>query len=321
MGTSPSDLERIATPLLKNSNFVDINCGCPSPKVVGSHAGSGLLEKLEVFEEFLTGIQEKLGESRYSIKMRSGFHTNDEFPKLLNLVAKMKMSQLTLHARTRQERYTSFSKWNLIDMASQTCGFPVVGSGDIVDSQSLENTMGQAPLVEKIIVGRGALRNPWIFQEAVEALEELKKLPPDQQQISCQSLLQKYELPDTDALKEGQDYFQRKVKKLQPVPTAYVSEWVHIRADRNAQTLIDLHLGLLREAYPETRVEFAFRKFLAWYAAGYPGAKEFRKFVFNTDDFSAVLEKTFEFFESVKKLGSQAEEQRENDPLFASGHG
>jgi len=165
MGTSPSDLERIATPLLKNSNFVDINCGCPSPKVVGSHAGSGLLEKLEVFEEFLTGIQEKLGESRYSIKMRSGFHTNDEFPKLLKLVAKMKMSQLTLHARTRQERYTSFSKWNLIDMASQTCDFPVVGSGDIVDSQSLENTMGQAPLVEKIIVGRGALRNPWIFQE------------------------------------------------------------------------------------------------------------------------------------------------------------
>ena len=47
----------------------------------------------------------------------------------------------------------------------------------------------------------------------------------------------------------------------------------------------------------------------------------YRKFVFNTDDFSAVLEKTFEFFESVKNLGSQAEEQRENDTLFASGHG
>ena len=165
MGTSPSDIERIATPLLKNTKFVDVNCGCPSPKVVGSQAGSGLLEKVEVFSEFLSGIQDKLGESNYSIKMRSGFNSHDEFPHLLHLVSKMKMAQLTLHARTRLERYTSFAKWNLIEDAAKSCAFPVVGSGDIVHAKSLRQLLTQAPHVNRVIVGRGALRNPWIFDE------------------------------------------------------------------------------------------------------------------------------------------------------------
>lgn len=165
MGTSPLDIERIAIPLLKATNFVDINCGCPSPKVVGSHAGSGLLEKTEIFEEFLDGLQERIGNSQFSIKMRSGFMTHDEFPSLLNIASKVNMSQLTLHARTRKERYTGFSKWSLIDLASTICSFPVVGSGDIVNAQSFDSFLSQAPQVNRVIVGRGALRNPWIFKE------------------------------------------------------------------------------------------------------------------------------------------------------------
>ncbi len=165
MGTSPLDIERIAIPLLKATNFVDINCGCPSPKVVGSHAGSGLLEKTEVFDEFLNNLQERLGAAHFSIKMRSGFMDHNEFPSLLSIVSKINMSQLTLHARTRKERYTGLSKWSLIDLASTTCSFPVVGSGDIVSAQSLEFLLSQAPQVNKVIIGRGALRNPWIFSE------------------------------------------------------------------------------------------------------------------------------------------------------------
>ncbi len=165
MGTSPQDIERIAIPLLNATHFVDINCGCPSPKVVGSHAGSGLLEKTEVFNGFLNDLQERLGASHFSIKMRSGFLDHNEFPSLLSIVSKFNISQLTLHARTRLERYTGFSKWNLIDLASTTCTFPVVGSGDIVSSQSLKSLLSQAPQVNKVIIGRGALRNPWIFSE------------------------------------------------------------------------------------------------------------------------------------------------------------
>lgn len=165
MGTSPLDLERIALPLLKATHFIDVNCGCPSPKVVGSQAGSGLLEKTEVFEEFLNGLQERLGSAQFSIKMRSGFWDHAEFPALLSIVSKINMAQLTLHARTRKERYTGLAKWDLIGLASTSCPFPVVGSGDIVSAQSLDLLLSQAPQVNKVIVGRGALRNPWIFQE------------------------------------------------------------------------------------------------------------------------------------------------------------
>lgn len=165
MGTSPTDIERIALPLLKETSFVDINCGCPSPKVVGHHAGSGLLENKDVFEIFLKNIEERIGKNLFSIKMRSGFISHDEFPSLLKLVANVKMSQLTLHARTRDERYRGMSRWDLIDLASKTCPFPVIGSGDIVSSQSLKLLLEKASGVCKVIVGRGALRNPWIFHE------------------------------------------------------------------------------------------------------------------------------------------------------------
>ncbi len=168
MGTAPEDLERIAAPLLSATSFVDINCGCPSPKVVGSHAGSGLLEKTEVFYNFIHGLENKFGVQKFSIKMRSGFTSDDEFPELLRIVAEAKLAQLTLHARTRKDRYTGKARWSLIDYAAKNSDFPVVGSGDITDFASFNQLRAQAPLVKKFIVGRGALRNPWIFMELRE---------------------------------------------------------------------------------------------------------------------------------------------------------
>lgn len=165
MGTDPCDLERIATPLLNSVNFVDVNCGCPSPKVVGSHAGSGLLEKSEIFYNFLSGLQKYLGSQRFSVKMRTGFLSDEEFPTLLNIASHTKLAQLTLHARTRKDRYTGQARWSLIDRAARECPFPVVGSGDIVDANSFKACLAQAPEVDKVIIGRGALRNPWIFDE------------------------------------------------------------------------------------------------------------------------------------------------------------
>ncbi|APJ04228.1 tRNA-dihydrouridine synthase family protein [Silvanigrella aquatica] len=165
MGNSPEDLERIALPLLQGTSFVDVNCGCPSPKVVGSHAGSGLLEKQDVFESFLEGLEERLGHGQFSIKMRSGFLSHEEFPQLLKIVSKKNIAQLTLHARTRKDRYTGHAKWDLIDLATLSCPFPVVGSGDIINAESLAQFLRIAPKIDKVIIGRGALRNPWIFNE------------------------------------------------------------------------------------------------------------------------------------------------------------
>ncbi|MGY3805074.1 tRNA-dihydrouridine synthase family protein [Pigmentibacter ruber] len=165
MGNSPEDLEKIALPLLQATSFVDINCGCPSPKVVGSNAGSSLLQSPEIFDKFIKNLEARLGANCFSIKMRSGFHQHSEFPQLLEVIAARKLAQLTLHARTRAEKYTSHSRWDLVALAAKVCPFPVVGSGDVLDFSSFQNFHQQCHEVKKIIIGRGALRNPWIFQE------------------------------------------------------------------------------------------------------------------------------------------------------------
>jgi hypothetical protein len=149
----------------------------------------------------------------------------------------------------------------------------------------------------------------------------MKKLDDEGKRELCQAVLEHHRLPSAGELPDGKTYYERKVKRLQPLPVNHVADWIRIRADRDAQELIQMHLGLLREMYPEERVMFGFRKFLAWYSAGYPGSHNFRKFIFNHENFDDVIEKTLEFFESVKQLGNKADEIREEAPVLMSGHG
>ena len=108
---------------------------------------------------------------------------------------------------------------------------------------------------------------------------------------------------------------------MQPLPVSFTAEWIRIRADRDANALIAMHLELLREAYPEERVKLAFRKFLAWYAAGYPGASQFRKYIFTHENFDDIISQALEFFDSVKQMGTQGNDEHEEAPVLMSGHG
>ncbi len=165
MSSSADEICRIAEHLLNYTDFVDINCGCPAPTVVGSHAGSALLREKDCFLKFISCIESRLGKHRYSIKMRTGFTCHSEFSELLNCYSGMSPKQVTVHGRTREQRYTGHAKWELIAEAATRLTNPVIGSGDLVNSASLLNFKRIAPLVSGAIVGRGALRNPWIFTE------------------------------------------------------------------------------------------------------------------------------------------------------------
>lgn len=207
MGNAPDDLERIAAPLLLATDFVDINCGCPSPKVVGSHAGSSLLENPDTFYEFTGSLEQRLGEKRYSIKMRSGFHAHSEFSTLLAIVAQRKLAQLTLHPRTRAEKYKSYARWELIAEASKVCPYPLVGSGDILDLTTFKQFLSQCPQVSKLIIGRGALRNPWIFQELKTGKQIAVSFPTLSYALASYAIMQDYQQKFPEkllaAVKEG----------------------------------------------------------------------------------------------------------------------
>lgn len=168
MGSRPEDFVRVATAILDDVPFVDLNCGCPSPTVVGSRAGSSLLERVDVFHSFIDTVINECGPRRVSVKMRTGFHDAGEFSILIGSIRSMPLAQLAVHGRTRPQRYTGQSDWQKIRHASEEMTAPVVGSGDIVHRESAHTLLRSAPRVKTVIVGRGALRNPWLFGDISE---------------------------------------------------------------------------------------------------------------------------------------------------------
>ncbi len=199
MGSRSDDVVRAGEVILRHSSFVDLNCGCPSSKVVGNKSGSSLLENADDFRTFIERVVSQLGPQRLSVKMRTGFHSNAEFPFLIGAIANSKLRHLTVHGRTRPERYTGEADWALIGGASRKLSFPVIGSGDVIDSATCQSRLAVASNVKSVIIGRGALRNPWVFSKCTSV--------PLIEPLECYALIQHLSMTSPDDLlawaKEG----------------------------------------------------------------------------------------------------------------------
>lgn len=169
MGSRPDDVVRTAECLGDRVDFIDLNCGCPSPTVVGSRAGSSLLEHVDFFSSFIESVVQRLGPGRLSVKLRTGFHNESELEAILNSIENTPLRHITVHGRTRPQRYKGHANWSLIEMASRICSVPVIGSGDICDDAGFSKRLNEGSGVHAVVVGRGALRNPWVFSGKREA--------------------------------------------------------------------------------------------------------------------------------------------------------
>ena len=301
-------------------DFVDINMGCPVPKVTRKGGGSAwMCQPVELGKMLATvkaGIKIPL-----TIKIRTGWDAQSINAKeIIRIASEEGVAMVAVHGRTRAQGYAGLADWDFLREIVQTSPIPVIANGDIVSGPLAVARLDQSG-AQGVMIGRGALKNPWIFKEAVEAHEAAQKLDCESRQELVTATLAHHRLPPAGEVPVGKTYYERKVKKMQPLPVSFTAEWIRIRADRDAAQLVNHHLGLLRETYPEERVMFAFRKFLAWYSAGYPGSHNFRKFIFNHENFTDVIDRSLEFFDSVKQLGSKAEEMREEAPVLMSGHG
>lgn len=166
MASRPEDFIRTAQLWLKDgASFVDLNCGCPSPNPVSGGAGSSLLKSSHTFLDFVRKAADVLPAKSFSVKMRTGFDGEDLFYEFIDGLKSLPLRQLTVHGRTRKDRYDGEARWDLIDHARRELPFPVVASGDIVSRESWALKAQKYPAIERVIVGRGALRNPWIFRE------------------------------------------------------------------------------------------------------------------------------------------------------------
>lgn len=163
-----------AAELLNNyvdCDFVDLNMGCPIDMIYRKGLGSGLMNNANRLKHILTGMRTVLKEKPLTVKMRIGIEDGKPLVgKLLPIFATAKINALTIHGRTRQQRYTREADWeyisNVVEMASSS-EIPVIGNGDILSFEDYERRKSQTG-VQSVMIARGALIKPWIFTEIKE---------------------------------------------------------------------------------------------------------------------------------------------------------
>ncbi|RYZ80638.1 MAG: tRNA-dihydrouridine synthase family protein, partial [Proteobacteria bacterium] len=140
----------------------------PSPNPVSGGAGSSLLKSSKIFIDFIESIARDLPPESFSVKMRTGFDDTTHFDAAIEGIKQIPMRQLTVHGRTRKDRYDGHARWDLIEKARAALPYPVVASGDILSYKHWQEKKALHPTLQNVIIGRGALRNPWIFAELRE---------------------------------------------------------------------------------------------------------------------------------------------------------
>ncbi len=158
------------------ADIIDINMGCPAPKVVKNGDGSKLLLDLEQAEKVMKAVV-KNAKVPVTLKYRKGWDTNHLVAvEVAEIAERVGISAITIHGRTRTEFYSGKADLEIIKKVKQAVHIPVIGNGDVVDEQSAYR-MFQETGVDGIMIGRGSFGNPWIFQKIAYFLTTGDKLP------------------------------------------------------------------------------------------------------------------------------------------------
>lgn len=160
----------------KIADIVDINMGCPAPKVVKNGDGSKLLLDLNQAKKVIEAVV-KNSTVPVTLKIRKGWDKeNIVATDIAKIAEEAGISAITIHGRTRSEMYSGKADLDIIKQVKQSVNIPVIGNGDIIDEESALK-MFEYTGVDGIMVGRGSFGNPWIFEKILYFLETGEKLP------------------------------------------------------------------------------------------------------------------------------------------------
>lgn len=169
-GHEPEIMARAAEELTRDGRYamLDINMGCPVPKIVGNGEGSALMREPVRAAEVIAAVA-KASHVPVSVKMRLGFEPGSETYLLLGQLAQESgAAMITLHARTRSQFYEGHADWSAIRRLSERVTIPVVGNGDVASAQDALRMLEETGCAG-VAVGRAAQGNPWIFAQIRDA--------------------------------------------------------------------------------------------------------------------------------------------------------
>ena len=156
-------------------DIIDINMGCPVPKVaVKAQAGSALLKNPEKIYEIVKAVVEAVSVP-VTVKIRAGWDsTSINCIEVAKIIEKAGASAITLHARTRAQGYSGKADWSLIKAVKESVNIPVIGNGDVTSCYLAKKMLDETGC-DAVMIGRGVLGNPWLIKECVEYLETGKE--------------------------------------------------------------------------------------------------------------------------------------------------
>lgn len=147
-------------------DILDINMGCPVPKVVNNGEGSALMKEPLLVGEIVSAIADAINKP-VTVKIRAGFHGDDlNAPEIAHIAEESGAAAVAVHGRTREQYYSGNADWNIIRAVKERVKIPVIGNGDVVDYESGVRMMKETGC-DAVMIGRAARGNPWIFAECV----------------------------------------------------------------------------------------------------------------------------------------------------------
>ena len=163
--------------------FIDINMGCPVPKIVNNGEGSALMKNPKLVEEILTALVKKV-KKPVTVKFRKGFdddHINAV--EIARIAESCGVSAVAVHGRTRAQFYSGKADWDIIRQVKEAVKIPVIGNGDIFTPEDAKRMLYETGC-DGLMIARGAKGNPWIFSRTLHYLETGELLgPPDKEEL------------------------------------------------------------------------------------------------------------------------------------------
>ncbi len=163
-GSSFQDVVEAAKICEKDFDIIDINCGCPAWKVIKTGSGSEMLKKPEGIKELVSLLVSSV-KKPVTVKLRIGIDDNSiNILEVAKIVEEAGASAIAVHGRTQKQGYSGKADWELIKKVKESVSIPVIGNGDVFTPEDFKDKL-ESSKVDAIMIARGAVGNPYIFQQ------------------------------------------------------------------------------------------------------------------------------------------------------------